>query len=138
MLNLCWLCCNHFVCMHYKFGNCKTIIFLNNLLIDLLMQITASLPYKNLGQSFENFTLKGSVKKLLNRKPCNLVQAYCLEQLGYSSLYGDEQEYARFTTREYVTRIAQMTINNLCDYTRRSIIFHLQDLQIGLGIYCEG
>ena len=47
-----------------------------------------------------------------------------MEKLGYTEKL--EQEYARITTEEEVTRTAQVTINglkkeynDLCDYTRR-------------------
>jgi hypothetical protein len=32
-----------------------------------------------------------------------------------------QQEYGRITNEEEVTRIAQVTIDNICDFTRKSI-----------------
>ena len=40
-----------------------------------------------------------------------------------------QQEYCRITNEEEVTRIAQITINNLCDFTRKSIISDLDNFR---------
>jgi hypothetical protein len=43
-----------------------------------------------------------------------------MEQIGYN---GDiQQEYDKITKLEEVTRVAQITINSLCDYTRSKIL----------------
>ena len=42
-----------------------------------------------------------------------------MEKLGHTGRI--EQEYARITDTKEITRIAQQTINNLCDYTRKNI-----------------
>ena len=42
-----------------------------------------------------------------------------MEQMGYNC--DIQQEYDKITKKEEVTRVAQITINNLCDYTRRTI-----------------
>jgi hypothetical protein len=42
-----------------------------------------------------------------------------MEQMGYNNEI--EQEYDKITKREEVTKIAQLTINNLCDFTRETI-----------------
>ncbi len=49
-----------------------------------------------------------------------MIQRHCLEQLGYSGVI--QQEYDKITKIEEVTKIAQTTINNLCDYNRKIII----------------
>jgi hypothetical protein len=49
-----------------------------------------------------------------------LIQIYCIEQIGFTSVL--QQEYGRITNKEEETTIAQITINNLCDFTRKSII----------------
>ena len=48
-------------------------------------------------------------------------------RLGYS--YDKRVEYARLTTRENVTRMAQITINNLCDYARKCIEVNHEQFQ---------
>ena len=56
-----------------------------------------------------------------SKHPIARIQDYCMEQLGYKNNV-ILQEYAKITKKEEVTRIAQITINNLCDYTRKVII----------------
>ena len=59
--------------------------------------------------------------------PIRLIQRYCMEQIGFMSVL--QQEYGRITNKEEVTRIAQITINNLCDFTRKSIISDLDNFR---------
>ena len=54
-----------------------------------------------------------------SRHPISTIQRFCMEKIGYNSVI--RQEYARFTKHEEVTRVAQITLNNLCDYTSRKI-----------------
>ena len=42
-----------------------------------------------------------------------------MEKLGHTGRI--EQEYARITDKEEITRTAQQTINNMCDYMRKNI-----------------
>jgi hypothetical protein len=46
-----------------------------------------------------------------------------MEQIGY--ICDIQQEYDKITNKEEVTRIAQVTINSLCDYTRNTIVNNL-------------
>ena len=64
--------------------------------------------------------LRQFVRANKSKHPIRIIQSYCLEQMGYNS--DIQQEYAKITNKEEVTRVAQITINNLCDFTRRSII----------------
>ena len=56
--------------------------------------------------------------------PIRVIQQYCLEQLGYKDAV--QQEYHSITKKEGVTRSAQITINDICDYTRESIKMDLE------------
>ena len=56
--------------------------------------------------------------------PIRVIQQYCLEQLGYKDVV--QQEYHSITKKEGVTRSAQITINDICDYTRESIKMDLE------------
>ena len=38
-----------------------------------------------------------------------------------------EKEYDNITNKEEITRIAQITINNLCDHTRKTIMENIQE-----------
>jgi hypothetical protein len=58
-----------------------------------------------------------------SRRPIKLIQGYCMEQIGYSC--DIQQEYDKITKREEVMRIAQITINSLCDYTRSAVVDNL-------------
>jgi hypothetical protein len=49
-----------------------------------------------------------------------MIQRYYIEQISYSSFI--QQEYDKITKKEEVTKIAQLTINNLSDFTRKTII----------------
>ncbi len=51
--------------------------------------------------------------------PVSIIQKYCMEQLEYESKI--EREYYRLTSKEVVTRVAQITINIMCDRTRELI-----------------
>ncbi len=55
--------------------------------------------------------------------PIKIIQGYCMEQIGYDC--DIQQEYDKITKKEEVTRVAQITINNLCDYTRNTIVYNL-------------
>jgi hypothetical protein len=55
-----------------------------------------------------------------SRHPIKIIQGYCMEQIGYNS--DIQQEYDKITKKEEVTRVPQITINNLCDYTRSKIV----------------
>jgi hypothetical protein len=46
-----------------------------------------------------------------------------MEQMGYNC--DIQKEYDKITKKEEVTRVAQITINSLCDYTRRTIVNNL-------------
>jgi hypothetical protein len=46
-----------------------------------------------------------------------------MEQIGYTCVI--QQEYDKITKKEEVTRIAQITINSLCDYTRSTLVNNL-------------
>ena len=56
-----------------------------------------------------------------------MIQKLCIKQLGYSD--DKRVKYARLTTRENVTRMAQITINNLCDYTWKCIEVNHEQFQ---------
>ena len=43
-----------------------------------------------------------------------------MEQLGYRDVI--QQEYDKISKKEEVTKVAQITINNLCDFNRKIII----------------
>ena len=45
--------------------------------------------------------------------PISTIQKYCMEQLGYDNKI--ELEYSRITSKEEITRMAQITNNVLCD-----------------------
>jgi hypothetical protein len=47
-----------------------------------------------------------------------------MEQLGYNC--DIQQEYDKITKNEEVTKVAQITINSLCDFTRSSIVDNLK------------
>ena len=68
----------------------------------------------------KSLKLRQFVRANNSKHPIRMIQNYCLEQLGYSDVI--QQEYAKITKIEEVTKIAQITINNLCDYTRKIII----------------
>ena len=64
------------------------------------------------------------------RKRCielaiSTIQKYCMEQLGYENKI--ELEYLRITNKEEVTRVAQTTINIMCDKTRELICQNLDE-----------
>jgi hypothetical protein len=59
--------------------------------------------------------------------PTSLIQRYCMEQIGFMSVI--QQEYGRKTNKEEVTRIAHITINNLCNFTRKSIKSNLDNFR---------
>jgi hypothetical protein len=48
-----------------------------------------------------------------------IIQGYCMEQLVYNC--DIQQEYDKITKKEEVTRVAQITINSLCDYTSTKV-----------------
>jgi hypothetical protein len=54
-----------------------------------------------------------------------------MEQIGYNC--DIQQEYDKITKKEEVTRIAQLTINNLCDYTRGTIVNNLDKYTIDVN-----
>ena len=64
--------------------------------------------------------LRQFIRANKSRHPIRTIQGYCMEKLGYSC--DIQQEYEKVTKLEEVTRVAQITINNLCDYTRNTII----------------
>jgi hypothetical protein len=47
-----------------------------------------------------------------------------MEQIGYNC--DIQQEYDKITKKEEVTRVAQITINSLCDYTRSTIVNNME------------
>ena len=51
--------------------------------------------------------------------PISRIQKFCLEKLGYKEVI--MQEYSKITTREAVTKLAQTTINSICDYMRLKV-----------------
>ena len=51
-----------------------------------------------------------------------------MEQIGYDC--DIQQEYDKITKKEEVTKVAQTTINSICDYTRATIVNNL-DKYIG-------
>ena len=68
----------------------------------------------------KSLKLRQFVKASKSNHPIKVIQQYCIEQLGFRNVV--QQEYHRITKKEQVTRMAQITINNICDYTRKSIL----------------
>ena len=52
--------------------------------------------------------------------PIARIQTYCMEQLGQSSSI--KQEYSKISDKEGITKSAQQTINDLCDFARKTVI----------------
>jgi hypothetical protein len=67
--------------------------------------------------------LRQFIRANKSRHPIKTIQGYCMEKLGYNSEI--QQEYDKIMKKEEVTRIAQIAINNLCDFTRSSITNNL-------------
>ncbi len=67
--------------------------------------------------------LRQFIRANKSRHPIKAIQGYCMEQMGYKC--DIQQEYDKITKKEEVTRVAQITINNLCDYTRSTITNNL-------------
>ena len=51
-----------------------------------------------------------------------------MEQLGYDNKI--ELEYSRITSKEEITRIAQITINDMCDKTRELISQNIEEATV--------
>jgi hypothetical protein len=58
-----------------------------------------------------------------SRHLIKIIPGYCMEQIGYNC--DIQQEYNKITKKEEVTRVAQIMINNLCDYTRSTTVNNL-------------
>ncbi len=54
----------------------------------------------------------------ISHHPIQKIQRYCMEQQVYYGVI--QQEYDKLTKKEEVTRIAQIAINNLCDFTKNN------------------
>jgi hypothetical protein len=67
--------------------------------------------------------LRQFIRANKSRHPIKTIQGYCMEQIGYN--WDIQQEYDKITKIEEVTRVAQITINSLCDYTRSTIVNNL-------------
>jgi hypothetical protein len=67
--------------------------------------------------------LRRFIRANKSRHPIKIIQEYCMEQIGCNS--NIQQEYDKITKQEEVTRVAQITINILCDYTRSTILNNL-------------
>jgi hypothetical protein len=67
--------------------------------------------------------LRQFIRANKSRHPIKTIQGYCMEQIGYN--WEIQQEYDKTTKLEEVTRVAQITINSLCDYTRSTIVNNL-------------
>jgi hypothetical protein len=71
----------------------------------------------------KSLKLKQFLRADKSRHPIKTIQDYCMEQIGYNSEI--QQEYDKISKKEEITKIAQLTINNLCDFTRRTILSNL-------------
>jgi hypothetical protein len=67
----------------------------------------------------KSLKLKQFIRASKSNHPIKQVQRYCLEKLGYEGYI--RAEYDKITKKEEITKIAQLTINNLCDYMRTLI-----------------
>jgi hypothetical protein len=67
----------------------------------------------------KSLKLKQFIRASKSKHPITQIQRYCLEKLGYVG--NIRTEYDKITKREEVTKIAQLTINNLCDHMRTII-----------------
>jgi hypothetical protein len=65
----------------------------------------------------KSLKLKQFIRASGSKHPISEIQRHCMEQIGYNMVI--QQEYDKITSREEVTRVAQITINNLCDHTRK-------------------
>ena len=57
--------------------------------------------------------------------PVNKIQQFCLERLGYSTQI--MQEYSRISAKDGIIQSAQCTLNNLCDFFRKTIIENIDE-----------
>jgi hypothetical protein len=69
-----------------------------------------------------------------SKHPINMIQRYCVEQMGCNCVI--QQKYDKITKKEDVTRKAQITINNLCDFTKKTIMGK-QFRQLHRGFKCN-
>ncbi len=72
----------------------------------------------------KSLKLRQYIRANKSKHPIKMMQEYCMEQIGYNS--NIQQEYDKITEKEEVMRVAQITINNLCDFIRGTIAGNLE------------
>jgi hypothetical protein len=75
-----------------------------------------------------NKSLKQFIRADKSKHSVKMIQELCMEQTGYHSSI--LQKYDKIIKKVEITKIAQITINNICDFTRSTIV-NILDKYIG-------
>ena len=71
-------------------------------------------------------------QRLLDTHPISSIQRFCMAKLGYNSCI--VKEYDKITNKKEIARIAQITIDSLCDHTRKTIMENIEEATNDVGV----
>ena len=76
-------------------------------------------------QSLRGDVIREKEKEICDIHPISSIQRFSMEKLVCTSCI--EREYDEITNSEEITRIEQITINSLCDHTRKTIMENIEE-----------